>query len=125
MSRVVNIKGQVEIKNMALAKEAIAESSFNISIQNNRFIFNQYDYNDGLTKNSEIQKIENIYLEKFNMYLSQLEQEEREKVEEEKRIKRESIADIAIANAKKQGYKLKKETREDNTIQLVFQKRIY
>lgn len=125
MSRVVNIRGQVEIKNITLAQEAISESNFNISIKGNRFVFNQYDHNDGINKNSEIQKVENIYLEKFNIYLSQIEQEEREKIEEEKRIKRENVADIAIANAKKQGYKLKKEIREDNTIKLVLQKRIY
>jgi F0F1-type ATP synthase membrane subunit b/b' len=38
---------------------------------------------------------------------------------------RDEKADLIIANAKKQGYKLKKEIREDNTIKLVLQKRIY
>jgi len=38
---------------------------------------------------------------------------------------REAKAELLIANAKKQGYKLKKEIREDNTIKLVIQKRVY
>ena len=44
---------------------------------------------------------------------------------EEKRIRREEIANKAIENAKKQGYKLKKQIQEDNTIRLVLQKRTY
>jgi len=64
-------------------------------------------------------------MQKFNIYIEQAAEEERLKIEEEKRVMREEKADIAIANAKKQGYKLKKEIREDNTIKLVLQKRVY
>ena len=52
-------------------------------------------------------------------------EEERLRVEEEKRVIRNEKAELMIANAKKQGYKLKKEIREDNTIKLVLQKRVY
>jgi len=53
------------------------------------------------------------------------EEKERQRIKEEKQILREEKADLIIANAKKQGYKLKKEIREDNTIKLVLQKRVY
>jgi len=53
------------------------------------------------------------------------EKKERERIEKEKIIMREEKADLIIANAKKQGYKIKKELRKDNTIKLVLQKRIY
>ena len=66
---------------------------------------------------AEVKKIEqNIIKEK---------EEEALKIEEEKRIRREEIANKAIENAKKQGYKLKKQIQEDNTIRLVLQKRTY
>lgn len=124
MSRVVKIKGKVIIKNIELAQEAIAICKCDIEIKNNQFTFNQYDYNDGIYKNDEIAKVENIYLEKYALYLEQLAKEEQLKIQEEKRILREKKADIVIANAKKQGYKLKKEIRKDK-ISLVFQKRTY
>ena len=124
MSRVVKIKGKVIIKNIELAQEAIAICECDIEIKNNQFIFNKYDYSDGIYKNDEITKVENIYLEKYALYLEQLVKEEQLKIQEEKRVLREKKADIVIANAKKQGYKLKKEVREDK-ISLVFQKRTY
>lgn len=124
MSRVVKIRGKVIIKNIELAQEAIAICKCDIEIKNNQFTFNQYDYNDGIYKNDEIAKVENIYLEKYALYLEQLAKEEKLKIQEEKRILREKKADIVIANAKKQGYKLKKEIRKDK-ISLVFQKRTY
>jgi len=33
--------------------------------------------------------------------------------------------ELVIKNAKKQGYKLKKEVREDNTIKLVLERKVY
>jgi len=125
MSRVINIKGKVIIQNMQLAKEAINECRFDIDIINNQFVFNKYDYYDGENKASEINQVESLYTQKFNIYLEQAAEEERLKIEEEKRVMREEKADLLIANAKKQGYKLKKEIREDKTIKLVLQKRIY
>lgn len=50
---------------------------------------------------------------------------ERKQIEAEKLRIREEKADLIIKNAEKQGYKLKKEIKKDNTIQLVLQKRIY
>jgi DNA-binding winged helix-turn-helix (wHTH) protein len=70
-------------------------------------------------------QIETLYTQKFNIYLEQVAEAERLQIEEEKRVLREEKAERMIANAKKQGYKLKKEIREDNTIKLVLQKRIY
>lgn len=125
MSRVVKIRGKVIIQNIELAKEAIKECKYNIEIVNNKFVFEKYDHYDGRYKKDEIIKIENIYLQKFNVYLEEIAEEERLKIEEEKRILREQKADIAIANAKKQGYKVKKEIKEDNTIKLILQKRVY
>jgi hypothetical protein len=50
---------------------------------------------------------------------------EQERITEEKRVLREEKATLIIANAKKQGYKIKKELRKDNTIKLVLQQRSY
>jgi len=128
MSRTINIKGKVIIQNIDIAQEILNELNLNIKIRNNQFIFNEYDAWDQIDaseKVDEIEKVENLYLKKFSIYLKQVEVEERLRLEEEKRILREEKADLMIANAKKQGYKLKKEIREDNTIKLVLQKRVY
>jgi len=128
MSRVINIKGKVVIQNIEIAKEAIKECSCGIEIVHNRFIFNQYDAYDRISqseKSKDVAKVETLYTQKFNIYLEQVAEEERLRIEEEKRVLREKKADLMIANAKKQGYKLKKEIREDNTIKLVLQKRVY
>jgi len=126
MSRIVTIKGKVKIQNLDLAKEAIKEAGVkNIQIQNNQFVFSGYDYYDGINKDKEIKKVEEIYLKKFNEYLKKLEEEEKKRIEEEKRKIREEKYKIIIENAKKQGYKVKKEIRENNTIKLVLQKRVY
>ena len=128
MSRVINIKGKVNIQNIELAKEAISECSCGIEIRNDQFIFHKYDEFDSISqshKQREMQKIENLYTQKFNVYLEKVAEAERIRIEEEKRVAREKKVDLVIANAKKQGYKLKKEIREDNTIKLVIQKRIY
>lgn len=125
MSRVINIKGKVLIHNINLAKEAIYECGFDIEIKNNYFVFDKYDYYDGLNKENEISNVENLYMNKFNIYIEEVEEKERFKIAEEKKISREEKVNLMIANAKKQGYKLKKEIRENNTIKLVLQKRIY
>jgi len=128
MSRVINIKGKVVIQNIELAQEAINECSCGIKIDNNQFIFNEYDALDRINesqKTEDLEKVEILYIKKFNTYLEQVAEEERLKIEEEKRVLREEKAELMIANAKKQGYKLKKEIREDNTIKLVLQKRVY
>lgn len=128
MSRVINIRGNTIIQNIQLAKESIRELRLNVEIKNNQFIFNKYDALDQINekqKTQEIKQIEALYKHKFNIYLQEVAEEERLKIEEEKRILREEKADILIANAKKQGYKLKKEIRENNTIKLVVQKRVY
>ncbi len=125
MSRVINIQGTVIIQNVSLAKEAISESTFEIDIENNQFVFDNYDYYDGVNKENEIRQVEALYTQKFYAYLEKVAEEERIRIEEEKRVAREKKVDLVIANAKKQGYKLKKEIREDNTIKLVIQKRIY
>lgn len=128
MSRVINIRGKVIIQNIALAQEAIEECKSCIKIENNKFIFNEYDAYDQIIasqKAKEIEKVENLYSEKFAIYLEQIAEEERLKIEEEKRAIREEKADLIIANAKKKGYKLKKDIREDNTIKLVLQQRVY
>jgi len=125
VSRIINIKGKVVIQNMVLAQESINECKFDIEIRNNQFVFNKYDHGDGWNKESEIMQIETLYTQKFNIYLEQVAEEERLRIEEDKRVLREAKAELMIANAKKQGYKLKKEIREDNTIKLVLQKRVY
>ena len=125
MSRIVNIKGSVVIQNINLALESVKECGLDVKIENNRFVFNEYDYNDGQYKKGEIQKVEILYTQKFNVYIENAEIEEKKRVEEEKRIIREEKADLIIENAKKKGYKLKKEIREDNTIKLILQQRIY
>jgi len=125
MSRVVNIRGSVVIQNMNLALESVKECELDVKIENNRFVFNQYDYNDGHYKKEEIQKVETLYTQKFNVYIKNTAIEEQKRVEEEKRKVREEKADLIIANAKKQGYTLKKEVREDNTIKLILQQRVY
>lgn len=125
MSRVVNIKGKLQIQNLKLALESICELSYDIDIKNNQFTYNKYDYYDGLNKENEIQEVETLYLKKFNSYLQELEEKERLRIEEEKRIIKEEKYNKILAEAKKNGYKLKKELREDNTIKLVLQRRVY
>jgi len=128
MSRVINIKGKIVIQNIELAQEAINECNCGITISNNQFIFNEYDTYDRISesqKREDLIKVETLYTQKFNIYLEQVAEEERLRIEEEKRVLREEKAELMIANAKKQGYKLKKEIREDNTIKLVLQKRVY
>ena len=128
VSRIINIKGKVVIQNMELAKEAISECDCDIKIDNNQFVFNEYDAFDRISevqKMKDLEKVETLYTQKFNIYLEQTAEKERLRIEEEKRVLREEKAELLIANAKKQGYKLKKEIREDNTIKLVIQKRVY
>lgn len=128
MSRTINIKGHLLIQNIQIAREVLNELGLDIKIENKRFIFNEYDRWDQIDENQkrkEIEKIESLYTQKFNKYLEEIAEAERLKIEEEKRIRREEIANQAIENAKKQGYKLKKQIQEDNTIRLVLQKRTY
>jgi hypothetical protein len=128
MSRTINIRGRVVIQNIEIAKEVIRECSYGIKIENNKFVFNEYDAYDRINesvKTDDMQKVETLYTQKFNIYLEQVAEEERLKIAEEKRVLREAKVELMIANAKKQGYKLKKEIREDNIIKLVLQKRTY
>lgn len=128
MSRTINIKGHLIIQNIQIAREVLNELGLDIKIENKRFIFNEYDRWDQIDekqKRKEIEKIESLYTQKFNKYLEKIAEAERLRIEEEKRIRREEIANKAIENAKKQGYKLKKQIQEDNTIRLVLQKRTY
>lgn len=53
------------------------------------------------------------------------EKQEQQRIAAQKEALREEKAMRIIANAKKQGYKIKKELRKDNTIKLVLQKRSY
>lgn len=125
MSRIVNIRGTVIIQNLELAKESIRECGLEIDIVNKQFVFQKYDFYDGLNKDKEIEKVEKLYLLKFNQYIRELEEEERLRIEKEKELLREEKYNQIILNAKKQGYKVKKEKREDNTIKIVLQKRVY
>jgi membrane protein involved in colicin uptake len=126
MSRIIHIKGRVIIQNIELAYEALKEAGFkDVIIQNNRFVIQKYDYYDGIGKQEEIEKVEEIYLKKFNEYVKKLEEEEKRRIEEEKRKVREEKKRLILENAAKQGYKLKKEITEDNKIKLVLQKRVY
>ncbi len=143
MSRVVRIKGTLKIENMQIAQDAIKCFGYNgIKIENNQFVFSQYDYFDGINKNKEISDVENKYKEllrnyyeqiaqeKLNAELARLEEirlieEERLRVEEEKKVAREEKKNLIIENAKKQGYRVKKEITKNNTIKLVLQKRVY
>ena len=104
MSRVVKIVGIDIIKNIELAEETLVELNKNhIKIENDTFIFEQYDYLDGQGKAAEIKEVEKRYKQKYQNYLKE----------------------IIIENSLKNGYKLKKEITQDNTIKLVLQKRIY
>jgi len=143
MSRVVKIKGQLNIENIELADQAIQSFNYkNIEIKNNQFLFDGYDHYDGINKNKEITNIENKYKallneyylklakEKLNAELARLEEikrieQEKIRIEEEKRMAREKKKALIIENAKKQGYRVKKEITKDNKIKLVLQKRIY
>ena len=128
MSRTINIKGNLLIQNMQIAQDTLDELGLDIEIKNNYLIFNKYDALDqinGKTKENEISKVEELYKNKFNIYLEQLAYEEQLKIEKEKELLREEKYEKIIQNAKKQGYKVKKEKREDNTIKLVLQKRTY
>lgn len=111
MSRIVKITGVMHIDNEAIAKEAISKvGNSDIKIIDGNFEFSQYDYHYGKGKAEEIKEVEQIYSEL---------------IEEEKRFYRESQREKIIENAIKNGYKLKSEIQEDNTIKLVLQKRVY
>ena len=126
MSRVVKIVGKVKVENRVLAEESILESGISgVVLQNGQFVFEGYDYGDGYGKNSDIAKIEKIYQKKWSIHLETLAEIERKRIEEKKRIYREEQMELVIKNAKKQGYKLKKEVREDNTIKLVLERKVY
>jgi hypothetical protein len=126
MSRVVKISGNVRVENLELANESIRESGIsNIVVKNGVFQFEGYDYYDGSGKSEEIAKVEKIYQKKWNIHLEKLAEIERQRIEEEKRIYRETQLEKVMKNAEKHGYKLKKEVREDNTIKVVLQKRSY
>jgi beta-glucosidase-like glycosyl hydrolase len=128
MSRTINIKGNLLIQNMQIAQDTLDELGLDIEIKNNYFIFNEYDALDQInskTKENEISKVEKLYKNKFNIYLKQLAYEEQLRIQKEKELLREEKYEKIIQNAKNQGYKVKKEKREDNTIKLVLQKRIY
>ena len=104
MSRVVKIVGTNTIKNIELAQEALKELNKDyIKIENNIFVFEQYDFLDGQGKSEEIEKVEKLYKQKYQNYL-------KEKI---------------LENSLKNGYKLKKEITKDNKIKLVLQKRVY
>ena len=104
MSRVVKIIGTNTIKNIELAQETLTELNKSyIKIENNTFVFEQYDYLDGEGKAVEIEEVENVYKQKYQNYL-------KEKI---------------LENSVKNGYKLKKEITKDNKIKLVLQKRVY
>ncbi len=175
MSRTIKVKGNIFIKNKSIAISVIQEFKNGIYFENNQFKFEKYDANDRISqydKEQEMQIVENEYLRRYEIFTEnqerirveqekrlialqeeqkriqekdRIEQIEKEKqrikreeeeriiaykkeqlrIEEEKRVIRDEKADLMIANAKKQGYKLKKEIREDNTIKLVLQKRVY
>ena len=143
MSRIVKIRGVLKIENIEIAQQAISTFNYKgIQIKNNQFLFDGYDHYDGINKNKEITNIENKYKtlldeyyqkiaeEKLSAELTRLEEikrieEEKMRIEEEKRMIREQKKALIIANAKKQGYRVKKEITKDNKIKLVLQKRVY
>ena len=128
MSRVINIKGQILIQNIELAEEAINELRLDITIENNKFVFNKYDAYDRINeskKKDDLVSVEGLYTKKFNLYLETLAEEERLKIEEQKRIVREEKEKIIIENAKKNGYKIEKKIQKDNTIKLILIRRDY
>jgi hypothetical protein len=131
------------IENFEIAQSALKKCNCSgIKIENNLFIFNQYDYYDGIHKHNEVVKVENEYKKLLQEYyeriakekliadMKRLEElkrieEEKQRIEEEKRVNREAKKEQIIKNAKKQGYVVKKEVSKDNTIKLVLQKRVY
>ncbi|MBI9109368.1 MAG: hypothetical protein JEZ04_21665 [Spirochaetales bacterium] len=157
MSRVIHIKGSVIIENIEIARKALSQSLVQgITIEEKRFVFNNYDNNDGYNKKTEIGQVETIYQSLLNEYyqliaeekrlleekiveekLFQMEQElkrldelnrleeEKIRIESEKRVIREQKKEMIIKNAKKQGYIVKKEITKNNTIKLVLQRRVY
>jgi len=104
MSRVVKIVGTNTIKNIELAEETLKElNKRDIKIENNAFVFEQYDYLDGEGRIAEIKDVEKVYKQKYQNYLK----------------------DKILENSINNGYKLKKEVTKDNKIKLVLQKRVY
>lgn len=154
MSRIVKIVGKLHIENIQIARDAIDNCSIQgVTITNNQFVFSGYDYTDGRTKNKDIQRLEQKYLELLKLYKEKIAEEKRlleikkekerleaerkrleelrrieeemKRIEEEKRIFREERKELIIKNAEKQGYVVKKEVTKDNTIKLVLRRRTY
>ncbi len=154
MSRIVKIRGQLLIKNVQLALQAISDCNLqNFKVENRFFLFQQYDYLDGKGISLEIERLENYYKQLLTTYyeriavekrkleeaikmkkldgdllrLEQLKQIEVEKkqIDKEKKKIRESKRTKIIEQAKKKGYVVKTEVSENNQIKLVLQKRIY
>ena len=144
MSRVIKIKGKILIKNSEVANKTITELVMkNVSVINNSFVFEGYDYNDGLFKADELSKLETSYLINLRIYEEELKEkmkilEEQRKFEELKRLEkervqaekeRERVQSEALekikVNAKKNGYKIKQQVTEDNKVKLILVKRVY
>ena len=88
MSRVVKIRGNLIIENIQLAQDAINYFNYNgIKIVGNQFIFNDYDYYDGLNKTHQILDIENKYKDLLKNYYLEVEREKKRIAEEQAKAK--------------------------------------
>ena len=130
MSRTVTIRGTLIIKNIQIAQQAIQECQqesinvrgrtqtfishypqTNIRIQNQRFVYQGYDYYDGLNKQREIQRLEEKYNSLLQEHYRKIEAEKR-RIEEEKRRLEEQIAREKEAAEKRRLEQIAKEKAE-------------
>jgi len=126
MSREVHIHSRVTIQNMEIAQQVLqAFNSSHISIANNHFVIQGFDWSDGRDFNLELQKIELLYRNEYAAYCERLAEEERQRIEAEKEKLRQEKRQLALEIAKKQGYQIKKETTENNVIRITLEKRVY
>ena len=144
MSRVVKIKGNTLVTNIEVAEKTIKEIGMKgVIVSNGTFLFEGYDYNDGRYKSEELKKIEELYVKNLQQFEEELavklkELEEQRKFEELKRLEEDRLRvekerirvqnitlDKIKANAKKNGYKIKRELTEDNKVKLILVKRVY
>lgn len=104
MSQIVVIKSKLKIENISLAKQALSGLNIrDVDVDETGFQYQGYQHDDGLRQKTLMQQLEEHYIT----------------------LLQEFKKDQIIKNAKKQGYVIKKEIREDKTIKLVLQKRVY
>lgn len=128
MSRIIKIRGQLRIENLELAQQAIKHfGNAGVSIIDNQFSFQGYDYYDGINKNREIENIERKYKQLLNEYYEKIEAEKKriakeKRLAEEKRLEEIRLIEERIQKIEEERLRVEKEKelrREEKKQQII------